>query len=107
MKVILIIIFQGFLFSLGYNISGIVLDSKTKAPIKNININSLDENLTIANIVIDLGHKLGMKVIAEGVETEEQIKFLKQYACDKIQGYIISEPVNEVEFNLLLKKDFR
>ena len=45
--IILIIIFQGFLFSLGYNISGIVLDSKTKEPIKNINIYSLDENIAV------------------------------------------------------------
>ena len=72
-----------------------------------INADSVDKNFTIANIVIDLGHKLGMKVIAEGVETEGQIKFLKKYACDKIQGYIISEPVNEIEFNLLLKKDIK
>ena len=66
--------------------------------------NSKDEDTAIANIVIDLGHKLGMKVIAEGVETQEQIDLLKDYACDKIQGYIISEPVNEIEFNLLLDK---
>ena len=46
-----------------------------------------------------------MKVIAEGVETQDQIDFLKKYACDKIQGYIISEPVNEIEFDLLLKKE--
>ena len=72
--------------------------------ISSINSNLVDDNFTIANIVIDLGHKLGMKVIAEGVETEHQIRFLKKYACDKIQGYIISEPVNEIEFNLLLKK---
>jgi len=73
--------------------------------ISSINTTLADETLTIANIVIDLGHKLGMKVIAEGVETEEQIDFLKKYTCDRIQGYIISEPVNEIEFNLLLKKD--
>ena len=36
--------------------------------------------------------------------TQEQVDFLKKYACDKIQGYIISEPVNEVEFTLLLDK---
>ena len=64
-----------------------------------------DQSATIANIVIDLGHKLGMNVIAEGVETKEQVDFLKKYACDKIQGYIISEPVNEIEFNLLLNKE--
>ena len=72
-------------------------------------ISSIDksnkENSAIANIVIDLGHRLGMNVIAEGVETEEQIEFLREYACDKIQGYVISEPVNEIEFRLLLDKD--
>ena len=62
-------------------------------------------DITIANLVIDLGHKLGMQVIAEGVETQQQINFLTKYACDKIQGYIISEPVNEIEFNLLLDKE--
>ena len=62
-------------------------------------------NSTIANIVIDLGHRLGMKVIAEGVETDEQLKLLRKYACDKIQGYVISEPVNEIEFDLLLQND--
>ena len=71
--------------------------------ISSINNDLADDNLTIANIVIDLGHKLGLKVIAEGVETEKQVEFLKKYACDKIQGYLISEPVNEIEFNLLLK----
>ena len=71
--------------------------------ISSINSDLADDNLTIANIVIDLGHKLGLKVIAEGVETEKQVEFLKKYACDKIQGYLISEPVNEIEFNLLLK----
>ena len=60
---------------------------------------------SIANLVIDLGHKLGMNVIAEGVETQDQVDFLKKYTCDKIQGYIISEPINEIEFTLLLEKD--
>ena len=72
-------------------------------------ISSLSETKStssaIANIVIDLGHRLGMKVIAEGVETEQQLSLLKEYACDKIQGYVISEPVNEIEFDLLLKND--
>ncbi|MBI44791.1 MAG: hypothetical protein CMG66_01345 [Candidatus Marinimicrobia bacterium] len=72
--------------------------------ISSIGRDGKEKNVAIANIVIDLGHKLGMKVIAEGVETEQQIKLLKNYACDKIQGYIISEPVNEIEFNLLLDK---
>ena len=87
-----------------FPIDTLKIDQSFISPIK---ADSVDKNFTIANIVIDLGHKLGMKVIAEGVETEGQIKFLKKYACDKIQGYIISEPVNEIEFNLLLKKDIK
>ena len=71
--------------------------------ISSINNDLADDNLTIANIVIDLGHKLGLKVIAEGVKQRKANRVLKKYACDKIQGYLISEPVNEIEFNLLLK----
>ena len=85
-----------------FPIDTLKIDQSFISTIKNDKDNT--QNATIANIVIDLGHKLGMKVIAEGVETEDQIKFLKKYACDKIQGYVISEPVNEIEFNLLLAK---
>jgi len=86
-----------------FPIDTLKIDQSFISPIKDRN--SIN-NIAIANIVIDLGHKLGMKVIAEGVETQEQVEFLKEYACDKIQGYIISEPVNEIEFNLLLKKQY-
>ena len=85
-----------------FPIDTLKIDQSFISTIKNDKDNT--QNATIANIVIDLGHKLGMKVIAEGVETEDQVKFLKKYACDKIQGYVISEPVNEIEFNLLLAK---
>ena len=85
-----------------FPIDTLKIDQSFISSIKN---NKNDENTAIANIVIDLGHKLGMNVIAEGVETKEQLDFLKKYACDKIQGYIISEPVNEIEFNLLLDKE--
>ena len=56
--------------------------------ISNLTKDSIND-ITIANLVIDLGHKLGMQVIAEGVETQQQINFLTKYACDKIQGYIV------------------
>ena len=84
-----------------FPIDTLKIDQSFISPISNV---SISDETTIANIVIDLGHKLGLKVIAEGVETQDQIEFLKEYACDKIQGYIISEPVNEIEFNLLLDK---
>ncbi len=60
----------------------------------------------IANLVIDLGHKLGLEVIAEGVETEEQIEYLRKYACDQIQGFILSKPLKADKFEKLLKKRY-
>ena len=60
----------------------------------------------IANLVIDLGHKLGLEVIAEGVETEDQIEYLKKYACDQIQGFILSKPLKVDKFEELLKERY-
>ena len=62
--------------------------------------------IPIANLVIDLGHKLGMQVIAEGVETQQQINFLTKYACDKIQGYIVSKPLKKEDFEKLLETNY-
>ena len=50
---------------------------------------------SIARGIIALGHALGMRVVAEGVETEEQAKFLRGESCDKLQGFLISRPVSE------------
>ena len=71
------------------------------------NITSENSNdADIANLVIDLGHKLGLEVIAEGVETQEQIEFLKKYACDQIQGFILSEPISINEFEQFLAEKY-
>lgn len=55
-----------------------------------------EENIITADI-ISMAHRLGLRVIAEGVETQEQIDYLKKHDCDRIQGYIISKPVNAEE----------
>ncbi len=47
----------------------------------------------IVSYVINLAHTLQLKVVAEGVETEEQYTFLRHYACDLMQGYLFSEPL--------------
>jgi diguanylate cyclase (GGDEF)-like protein/PAS domain S-box-containing protein len=67
---------------------------------------TLDENpasAAIASSVIQLGHKLHLKVIAEGVETEEQLSFLREHRCDEFQGYLCSKPVPAGEFRALVE----
>ena len=52
-----------------------------------------------------MAHKLGFKVIAEGVETEQQRDLLAAAGCDYAQGYLYSRPVPPEEFEKLLEKD--
>jgi diguanylate cyclase (GGDEF)-like protein/PAS domain S-box-containing protein len=59
----------------------------------------------IAATLINLAHGIGMKVIAEGVENSEQVKILKSYDCDQIQGYYFSKPVPAEEFEKLMEKE--
>ena len=56
-------------------------------------IGSDDNKFFIVQTVIDLAHNLGMKVVAEGVETLEQLEFLKKSGCDYAQGYYFSKPI--------------
>ncbi len=58
----------------------------------------------IVTAIIAMAHSLNLEVIAEGVETQEQLEILKKYRCDKAQGYLISKPVAANEFIKLLKK---
>jgi diguanylate cyclase (GGDEF)-like protein/PAS domain S-box-containing protein len=52
-----------------------------------------DTAAAIVSYVINLAHTLQLKVVAEGVETEEQYTFLRHYACDMMQGYLFSRPL--------------
>ncbi len=58
----------------------------------------------IAKAIISLGHELNLKVIAEGVETEEQLEFLRANGCDEMQGYLFSPPVPPTELSTLVKR---
>jgi EAL domain-containing protein (putative c-di-GMP-specific phosphodiesterase class I) len=64
----------------------------------------LDDNKSfIVKTVIDLAHRLGIKVVAEGVETEKQLIFLKDSGCDLAQGYYFSKPLDASSVDALLK----
>lgn len=60
-----------------------------------LNMTSDKKGIKIIESIIDLSHNMGLDVIAEGVETEEQLETLKKLNCDSIQGYIFSKPLGE------------
>lgn len=69
-------------------------------------INDLAEDASdqaVASAVISLGQKLNLKVIAEGVETDDQVSFLRQHQCDEMQGYYFSKPVPARQIETLLE----
>ncbi len=69
------------------------------------NITSDTKSISIVNSLILLAHSLEKKVIAEGVETLEQLKLLRQLECDEVQGYYFFKPVDLEEIKSLLKNN--
>ncbi|RMO69671.1 putative bifunctional diguanylate cyclase/phosphodiesterase [Pseudomonas syringae group genomosp. 3] len=65
-------------------------------------VTSNPQDAAIARAIIELAHSLGLKVIAEGVETPEQLAFLRDNQCDQIQGYLISKPLPLAELETFL-----
>ena len=76
-----------------------------KSFISNIAVNSTNTAITVA--IINMAHSLNLKVIAEGVETEEQLQFLREQNCNEMQGYLFSKPIKAEEFELLLTEGRR
>lgn len=73
-----------------------------KSFVRDITSNSNEE--AIAKSVISLAHKMHLSVVAEGVETKEQLEFLKEHMCDKVQGFLLSKPLQANEAEILLRK---
>lgn len=63
-----------------------------------MNLGENDQDSSITTTIIQLGHSIGLKVIAEGVETEKQVELLTGFGCDEFQGYFFSKPLPPTEF---------
>ena len=74
-----------------------------------INMTSKPDDLSIVATIISLGHSLNLKIVAEGVETEEQANLLRLLKCNEIQGYLFSPavPAEHIEQFLREKKSLR
>jgi diguanylate cyclase (GGDEF)-like protein len=72
--------------------------------VRNIGIDPSDE--AIIRATIDMAHSLNMQVVAEGVETEAHLKFLRAYQCEQLQGFLFARPLNHMAFeNLLAERE--
>lgn len=63
-----------------------------------MNLETHEDDQTMVRSIIYLAHALGLKVVAEGVETKEQFEYLKSLECEEIQGYYFSRPLAETDF---------
>ena len=60
------------------------------------------KNIPITRAIIAMAHGLGLTVVAEGVETDEQLAILREQGCDEVQGFLIGQPIRSDEFVALL-----
>lgn len=71
----------------------------------NLPHNQIDQS--IVRSMIDLAHRLGIEIVAEGVESDEILDLLASYGCDKAQGYILTRPLPEPELRAWIQKSHR
>jgi EAL domain-containing protein (putative c-di-GMP-specific phosphodiesterase class I) len=70
-----------------------------------MNIEHSEQDFRLVQLILDIARNLKLPVIAEGVETEEQIWMLKNAGCDYVQGYYFSRPLPAEEFEKLIMKE--
>lgn len=83
-----------------FPMDGLKIDTSFVAEIENP-----EEGGALAAAVIAVGHSLGMGVVAEGVETQHQLNYLRWRECDQVQGYLISEPLKADAFEALVRSE--
>ena len=57
--------------------------------------------------IVNMAKQLDMKVLSEGIETEEQVEFLKGIACDMAQGYLFAKPMPKDNFENIIKEKLK
>ncbi|MCC0738191.1 GGDEF domain-containing protein [Clostridioides sp. ZZV14-5902] len=89
-------------FGFGYSSLGILKDFKVEIIKLDrsffVNKNDIERGKVVVESIIELSRRLGMKVIAEGIEEVEQVHFLRSIGCDYVQGYVFSKPLSISEF---------
>jgi EAL domain-containing protein (putative c-di-GMP-specific phosphodiesterase class I) len=63
------------------------------------------DNMALCEAIVVLAHKLGLKVIAEGIETTKQRDLLIAVGCDYGQGYLFSKPLSAEDFELFVREN--
>jgi EAL domain-containing protein (putative c-di-GMP-specific phosphodiesterase class I) len=72
--------------------------------VRDIGAGEQPEDGVLAQAIISLGHNLHLHVVAEGVETDAQVRFLKRHRCDEVQGFFYGEPVEPAAHAKLLAR---
>ena len=67
------------------------------------NISTYTKDCFVAETIVSLAHKLNIKVVAEGVESSDQLKILQENSCDILQGYLFSKPLPDEHYRNLLE----
>lgn len=95
-------------FGSGYSSLGMLADFPLDVVKLDISfVKRIDINEVVIEAIISLAHKMGFKVVAEGVETEKQYKILKGLGCDYIQGFYFSKPLNKEDFEKYTLEKYR
>jgi EAL domain-containing protein (putative c-di-GMP-specific phosphodiesterase class I) len=81
------------------------IDSLKIAQVLIKNLTTDDDSAAVVRAIIALAHSLNLRVIAEGVESEEQYRFLSEQGCDEFQGFLCSHAVSAQEMTELLMKN--
>lgn len=72
--------------------------------VEDLALDAEDKSSALVATMIILAQKLNLQVVAEGVETQDQLEFLRQHRCDEMQGFLFSEPLPAQEFEKLLNQ---